>query len=146
VCCPAGQRVRSVLLTATHRHDSPPTSSCHLLAQALLETNCNIQRLALPWLPCPCLQAITQRGYDVILSAPWYLNLGCYATQDWQDYYAADPHDFKGTVEQVGCERAAGWWVRVGAEGASGCAGQASQRLGGTLCAQPPAAAAAVAA
>ncbi|KAL4440050.1 hypothetical protein ABPG75_003051 [Micractinium tetrahymenae] len=46
------------------------------------------------------LATITKAGYDAILSAPWYLNLGCYATQDWQKYYAADPHDFKGSMEQ----------------------------------------------
>lgn len=28
-----------------------------------------------------CVQAVTKAGYDAILSAPWYLNLGCYATQ-----------------------------------------------------------------
>ena len=47
------------------------------------------------------LQAVTKQGYDAILSAPWYLNLGSYAGQDWQQYYAVDPHDFKGTQEQV---------------------------------------------
>lgn len=46
------------------------------------------------------LAAVTKAGYDAILSAPWYLNLGCYATQDWQKYYAADPHDFQGSMEQ----------------------------------------------
>lgn len=123
-----------------------------------------------------CVQAVTKAGYDAILSAPWYLNLGCYATQvgaaaggggahacrlscvlrevwgpmsgslkaggqvrrqqpamragctdgassaarkqeqrtaalagcialqDWQKYYTADPHDFKGSMEQVGGE------------------------------------------
>ena len=30
-----------------------------------------------------------------------YLNLGGYATEDWQQYYAVDPHDFQGTTEQV---------------------------------------------
>lgn len=34
------------------------------------------------------LQAVTGDGYDAILSAPWYLNLGCYATDDWKKYYA----------------------------------------------------------
>ena len=47
------------------------------------------------------LQAVTKQSYDAILSAPWYLNLGSYAGQDWQQYYAVDPHDFKGTQEQV---------------------------------------------
>lgn len=46
------------------------------------------------------LQRITKAGYDVILSAPWYLNLGCYASQDWRQYYAADPHDWAGSTEQ----------------------------------------------
>lgn len=38
--------------------------------------------------PPSCLQAVTGDGYDAILSAPWYLNLGCYATDDWKKYYA----------------------------------------------------------
>ncbi|KAI7841169.1 hypothetical protein COHA_005135 [Chlorella ohadii] len=46
------------------------------------------------------LQAVTGDGYDAILSAPWYLNLGCYATDDWKKYYAVDPTDFPGTTEQ----------------------------------------------
>ena len=33
-------------------------------------------------------QAVTGDGYDAILSAPWYLNLGCYASDDWKKYYA----------------------------------------------------------
>lgn len=32
----------------------------------------------------PVVQAVTKQGYDAILSAPWYLNLGCYATEDWK--------------------------------------------------------------
>lgn len=36
------------------------------------------------------LQAVTGDGYDAILSAPWYLNLGCYATDDWKKYYAGE--------------------------------------------------------
>lgn len=47
------------------------------------------------------LQAVTGHGYDAILSAPWYLNLGSYAGQEWQRYYAVDPTDFQGTTEQV---------------------------------------------
>ncbi|EFN52781.1 hypothetical protein CHLNCDRAFT_58755 [Chlorella variabilis] len=46
------------------------------------------------------LQAVTGHGYDAILSAPWYLNLGSYAGQEWQRYYAVDPTDFQGTTEQ----------------------------------------------
>lgn len=41
------------------------------------------------------LQAVTGDGYDAILSAPWYLNLGCYASDDWKNYYAGAPAGFE---------------------------------------------------
>lgn len=34
--------------------------------------------------PETAVQAVTGAGYDAILSAPWYLNLGCYAGEDWK--------------------------------------------------------------
>jgi len=49
---------------------------------------CPLQ-LAPRCLPLRC-QAVTGDGYDAILSAPWYLNLGCYATDDWKKYYAGE--------------------------------------------------------
>lgn len=50
------------------------------------------------------VQAVTGKGYDAILSSPWYLNLGTYGGQDWKRYYSVDPTDFSGTPEQVwGC-------------------------------------------
>jgi hexosaminidase len=47
------------------------------------------------------LAAVTGAGFDAILSAPWYLNLGSYAGQDWKQYYAVDPTGFKGSDEQA---------------------------------------------
>lgn len=46
------------------------------------------------------LKAVTGKGYDAILSSPWYLNLGTYGGQDWKRYYSVDPTDFSGTPEQ----------------------------------------------
>ena len=34
------------------------------------------------------------QGYRALLSAPWYLNLGSLATEDWAQYYVVDPHAF----------------------------------------------------
>lgn len=31
------------------------------------------------------------QGHAVVLSAPWYLNLGGYASRDWMQYYDVDP-------------------------------------------------------
>ena len=44
---------------------------------------------------------MTGAGYDAILSAPWYLNLGSFAGEEWRRYYAVDPQDFEGGQVQV---------------------------------------------
>ena len=53
------------------------------------------------------LSAITEQGYDVMLSAPWYLNYISYG-EDWKNYYEVEPLDFNGTESQkahfAGCE------------------------------------------
>ena len=53
------------------------------------------------------LSSVTAQGFDVILSAPWYLNYISYG-QDWKNYYQVEPMDFSGTETQkdhfVGCE------------------------------------------
>ncbi|KAL6774615.1 hypothetical protein ACKKBG_A25675 [Auxenochlorella protothecoides x Auxenochlorella symbiontica] len=40
------------------------------------------------------LSAVTAAGHGALLSAPWYLNLGTFAEEDWKRYYAADPTAF----------------------------------------------------
>lgn len=40
------------------------------------------------------LAAVTAAGHGALLSAPWYLNLGTFAGEDWKRYYAADPAAF----------------------------------------------------
>ncbi|KFM63113.1 Beta-hexosaminidase subunit beta, partial [Stegodyphus mimosarum] len=42
---------------------------------------------------------IAQKGYQIILSACWYLNYISYG-QDWKKYYLCDPRSFNGTEEQ----------------------------------------------
>merc|ERR1712226_1739172 len=53
------------------------------------------------------LSTVTASGYDVMLSAPWYLNYISYG-EDWKNYYSVEPLDFNGSDEQkehfVGCE------------------------------------------
>ncbi|XP_054715055.1 beta-hexosaminidase subunit beta-like [Uloborus diversus] len=39
---------------------------------------------------------IARKGYQIILSACWYLNYISYG-QDWKKYYACDPRNFNGT-------------------------------------------------
>jgi len=43
---------------------------------------------------------VTKKGYNVILSSPWYLNYISYA-KDWPGYYKVDPQSFNGTDEQL---------------------------------------------
>lgn len=38
---------------------------------------------------------ITAKGYRVILSACWFLNIIHYGS-DWKQFYACDPTDFRG--------------------------------------------------
>ncbi|XP_007175978.2 beta-hexosaminidase subunit beta isoform X2 [Balaenoptera acutorostrata] len=42
---------------------------------------------------------VTEAGFPVILSAPWYLDWISYG-QDWKRYYAVDPLSFEGSQEQ----------------------------------------------
>ncbi|XP_024588539.1 beta-hexosaminidase subunit beta isoform X2 [Neophocaena asiaeorientalis asiaeorientalis] len=42
---------------------------------------------------------VTEAGFPVILSAPWYLDWISYG-QDWKKYYAVDPLSFEGSQEQ----------------------------------------------
>ncbi|KDD76122.1 glycosyl hydrolase [Helicosporidium sp. ATCC 50920] len=37
------------------------------------------------------LSSTIVQGHLAVLSAPWYLNLGTYAAEDWKRYYAVDP-------------------------------------------------------
>ncbi|KAK9805226.1 hypothetical protein WJX72_007110 [[Myrmecia] bisecta] len=43
---------------------------------------------------------ITEQGYRVLLSSPWYLNLGSYDAEEWAQYYAVDPLGFEGSAAQ----------------------------------------------
>eukprot|EP00010_Vexillifera_abyssalis_P001441 CAMPEP_0201557060 /NCGR_PEP_ID=MMETSP0173_2-20130828/59379_1 /ASSEMBLY_ACC=CAM_ASM_000268 /TAXON_ID=218659 /ORGANISM="Vexillifera sp., Strain DIVA3 564/2" /LENGTH=351 /DNA_ID=CAMNT_0047969697 /DNA_START=535 /DNA_END=1586 /DNA_ORIENTATION=+ len=45
------------------------------------------------------LADVTADGYQVILSAPWYLNYISYGS-DWHDYYTVEPTDFYGSDAQ----------------------------------------------
>jgi len=45
------------------------------------------------------IKNVTSKGYEVILSSPWYLNYISYGA-DWPKYYKIDPQDFHGTEEQ----------------------------------------------
>ncbi|XP_043845350.1 beta-hexosaminidase subunit alpha isoform X2 [Dromiciops gliroides] len=45
------------------------------------------------------MQNVTNAGYRVLLSAPWYLNRISYG-QDWQQLYMVEPLDFEGSPEQ----------------------------------------------
>lgn len=41
-----------------------------------------------------------RQGYRTLLSSPWYLNLGGFATPDWEAYYSVEPTAFGGSLEQ----------------------------------------------
>ncbi|XP_032804737.1 beta-hexosaminidase subunit beta-like isoform X2 [Petromyzon marinus] len=45
------------------------------------------------------LWTVTDAGYPVILSAPWYLDIISYG-QDWRNYYSVEPLKFVGTDKQ----------------------------------------------
>ncbi|ELV11059.1 Beta-hexosaminidase subunit beta [Tupaia chinensis] len=45
------------------------------------------------------LSKVTEAGFPVILSSPWYLDLISYG-QDWKNYYGVEPLDFQGSDEQ----------------------------------------------
>jgi len=45
------------------------------------------------------LQASVKHGYQIVLSAPWYLNYISYG-QDWRKYYEVDPNDFIATADE----------------------------------------------
>ena len=53
------------------------------------------------------LARVTAKGFNTILSAPWYLNYISHG-EDWQKYYQIEPTDFVGSDQQrarvVGCE------------------------------------------
>jgi len=36
---------------------------------------------------------VAQKGYNMILSSPWYLNMITYG-QDWKKYYMTEPDNF----------------------------------------------------
>ena len=40
---------------------------------------------------------ITDKGYNMILSAPWYLNVIEYG-QDWRGFYLVEPTNFTGKI------------------------------------------------
>ena len=40
------------------------------------------------------------QGYRTLLSSPWYLNLGGFASNDWAKYYAVEPLNFEGSADQ----------------------------------------------
>ncbi len=42
-----------------------------------------------------------EQGYRALLSAPWYLNLGSYAGEDWATYYSVEPLAFEATPAQT---------------------------------------------
>ena len=41
-----------------------------------------------------------RQGYRTLLSSPWYLNLGSFATPDWEAYYQVEPTAFGGSLQQ----------------------------------------------
>merc|ERR1739838_183994 len=45
------------------------------------------------------LSKMTLKGYKVLVSQPWYLNIIHYG-QDWQNYYRFEPLDFEGSEAQ----------------------------------------------
>ncbi len=46
------------------------------------------------------MKRIAEKGYDLILAAPWYLNIISYG-QDWRDYYMIEPTNFTGKGESL---------------------------------------------
>ncbi|XP_003747056.1 beta-hexosaminidase subunit alpha [Galendromus occidentalis] len=50
----------------------------------------------LPWQTY--MSRIVKHGYQLVLSAPWYLNYISYG-EDWKKYYNIDPRDFEATDE-----------------------------------------------
>lgn len=57
------------------------------------------------------LQRVTGRGYRALLSAPWYLNLGSFAGDDWLTYWQVEPLSFDAPPKQAG--RAVGAWCTL---------------------------------
>ena len=47
-----------------------------------------------------CHGPLNVQGYRTLLSSPWYLNLGGFASNDWAKYYAVEPLNFEGTADQ----------------------------------------------
>jgi len=45
------------------------------------------------------MENVTEKGYKVVLSAPWYLNYIHYGP-DWRAYYDSEPEGFNGTAQQ----------------------------------------------
>lgn len=81
-----GNRWKAALLcrVVPMTHVPHPSTASHLESLSLVGVVCHT---GVPPL-LTGLQAVTGAGYDAILSAPWYLNLGCYASDDWKKYYA----------------------------------------------------------
>ena len=51
----------------------------------------------LPWQTY--MSRIVKHGYQIVLSAPWYLNYISYG-EDWKKYYNLEPRGFKATDEE----------------------------------------------
>lgn len=81
-----------------------------LFARAhLLASMCNLCKsrlakaatlLCFPESPALNVSRLLIQGYRTLLSSPWYLNLGGFASNDWQQYYAVEPLGFQGSEEQ----------------------------------------------
>eukprot|EP00884_Botryococcus_braunii_P008075 jgi/Botrbrau1/17269/Bobra.0015s0027.1 len=86
--------------TADHMEAEGLTSHGGTSSRCSLSRGCPPQLLEsdIPsWVPE--LERITKQGYRALLSAPWYLNLGTLAKEDWPDYYAVDPHNFTSSQD-----------------------------------------------
>eukprot|EP00887_Chlorella_sp_A99_P000582 scaffold17.g582.t1 len=47
------------------------------------------------------LAEVTAAGHRVLLSAPWYINVGSFGGDDWVDHWRADPRGFAAPPEQL---------------------------------------------
>ena len=68
---------------------------CELFSQNCIRLPIDCSTVMLGYI---CLE--TLQGHKTLLSSPWYLNLGGFASNDWAKYYAVEPLAFDATEEQ----------------------------------------------
>lgn len=100
---PRGGRGCAGELGVRRRAGHEPACTVLQAACTALQAACTATRPSPPTdRPSACEPVL--QGFKAVLSAPWYLNLGTYADEDWKAYYRADPRDFQpANVTQVGC-------------------------------------------